>query len=90
MIAAAIRDVFHDVEVEPQLLPIQSEDMLGITANRANEARLDIRTKGFWTRQQDTFLHPCYSHQGQAAVEPQAMSQLGAHEREKKGNMRNV
>ena len=47
--AAAMQDAFHDVEVEPQLLPIQNEDLLGKTADCANEARLDIRTKGFWT-----------------------------------------
>ena len=77
-----MQDVFHDVEVEPQLLPIQNEDLLGKTANRANEARLDIRTRGFWTRQQDAIR---VTHtKANLLSSSQAMSQLGVHEREKK------
>ena len=85
MIAATMQDVFHDVEVEPQLLPIQNEYLLGKTANCANEARLDIRSRGFWTRQQDAFFDIRVTHtKANLLSSSQAMSQLGVHEREKK------
>ena len=56
LVANVMKDVLQDVEVEPKLLPYQGEDLEGKTANRANEARLDIHAKGFWTRQQEAFF----------------------------------
>ena len=56
VIADAIRDVIRDVEVEPQLLLYDHEELLGRTANRCTEARVDIRAQGFWTRQQNAFF----------------------------------
>ena len=54
--ANVMKDVLQDAEVDQRLLPYQGEDLVGKTANRASEARLDIRAKGFWTRQQEAFL----------------------------------
>ena len=56
VLAEAMRSVVHDVEIEPTLLPYEGEDLDGRTANKSQAARVDIRARGFWTRQQDTFF----------------------------------
>ena len=56
VLAEAMRSVVHDVEKEPTLLPYEGEDLDGRTANKSQGARVDIRARGFWTSQQDTFL----------------------------------
>ena len=56
VIADVMHDALRDVEVEPQLLPVEDEELSGRTTNRSTEARLDIRARGFWTRQQDSFF----------------------------------
>ena len=47
VVAEAMRDAIHDVEIEPHLLAFQDEDLNGKTANRSVKARLDIRARGF-------------------------------------------
>ena len=44
------------------LLPYDGEDLNGRTANRSQEARFNIRARGFWTRQQDAFLDVRVTH----------------------------
>ena len=51
-----LTEVCPDVEREPQLQPLSGEIILPRTANKQDEARLDIRAKGFWSRQQDAFF----------------------------------
>ena len=55
-LAVVMRGVVQDVEVEPKLLPYQEEQLQGVTANRSVEAHVDIRARGFWTRQQEAFF----------------------------------
>ena len=47
---------YSDVEVEPVLLPFENESLRYKSANRSTEARLDIKVRGFWTRQQEAFF----------------------------------
>jgi hypothetical protein len=57
MIAANMSEVLHDVEVEPHLKPLNSMDILEKrSAITDNEARSDIRARGFWCDQQDAFF----------------------------------
>ena len=85
LLANVMKDVLQDVEVEPKLLPYQGEDLEGKTANRANEARLDIRAKGFWTRQQEAFFDIRVTHpKANLLSSSQVLSQLRSHESEKK------
>ena len=51
-----LQEVLPDVEIEPRLLPQHGEDISAASANRQPEARLDIRARGFWSRQQDAFF----------------------------------
>ena len=39
-----------DTEAEPKLTPLSGEELQGITSNNSKEARVDIRTRGFWER----------------------------------------
>ena len=85
LIAYATRDVFHDVQIEPRLLAFEHEDLGRKTANRSTEAHVDIRTRGFWKRQQDAFFDIRVTHpKADLLSTSEVNSQLCAHEREKK------
>ena len=46
-------EVCHGVGVEPTLQPLSGEMLSGATANREDEARLDISARGFWGSQSE-------------------------------------
>ena len=74
-----------DVETEPSLLPFEGEDLPGKSANRSAEARLDIKARGFWSRQQDAFFDVRITHpKASAQCREKILSQLKEHERAKK------
>ena len=52
LVAKLLSEVCHDVQVELTFLPLTGERMGHRTAIETNEARLDIRTKGFWIQGQ--------------------------------------
>ena len=55
--AKLLTEVCPNVGIEPGLEPLFGETLVMRTANRHNEARLDIRAQGFWgKRWQDTFF----------------------------------
>ena len=43
-------EVCKDVDTEPQLIPVMGETISNRTANTNNEARVDIKSRGFWVR----------------------------------------
>ena len=49
-------EVFQDVEVEPSLTPLAGEEMRYKSANVAQDARSDVRVRGFWTEQRNAFF----------------------------------
>ena len=51
-----LNEVCTETEKEPQLQPLSGENILPRTANRQEEARADIKAKGFWCRQQSAFF----------------------------------
>ena len=51
-----LREVCTDVEKEPQVQSLSGEIILPRTANKQDDARLDIRAKGFWSRQKDAIF----------------------------------
>ena len=53
--ANLLQEVCVNVAVEPQLQPLQGEE-LGRSANADDSARLDIRATGFWNHAQDAFF----------------------------------
>ena len=54
--ANLLYNVCNDVEIEPKLLPVTSKTFPNRTANTHTEARLDIRSRGFWVRGQQVFF----------------------------------
>ena len=85
VVADAMSSAFQDVEVEPVLLPYSGEDLFWKTTNRSEEARVDIRTVGFWTRQQAAFFDIRVTHPRSGLVSAQQVrQQLIKNEREKK------
>lgn len=54
--AQMLKEVCHDVTVEPMLLPLQGEHLARRTANVSNEARVDVSARGFWTRGQRAYF----------------------------------
>ena len=54
--AKILSEVFNDTEIELKLVPFSGEDLSNRTANRSNEARLDVRARGFWGRRQQALF----------------------------------
>ena len=85
VIADTMGEVLHDVELEPVMKPWEGEDLSFRTANRATEARLDIRARGFWSRQQDAFFDVRVTHpEASLLSRSEILSHLQTHERAKK------
>ena len=49
-----MKEVCHNVQIEPQLLPIEGEGPA--SGNRAEKARLDVAGVGVWGAYEKTFL----------------------------------
>ena len=85
--AKLLSEVCHDVEVEPSLLPLTGERMDLRTAIETNDARVDIRARGFWMRGKQAFYDV-------RVFDPNACKYLNSsltqryitNEKEKKGN----
>ena len=61
--AELLREVCHNVSVEPRMQALDGECIRPCTANREDEARLDIRANGFWSRGQEAFFDVRVFHQ---------------------------
>ena len=53
--ANLLSKVCNDVEIEPQLQPLTGENLSG-GSNGGDQARLDVRARGFWRRGQNSFI----------------------------------
>ena len=52
----ALRDVCHDVSIEPPLQILSGNESLSKTTNKDDEARLDVAARGFWVTNQKAFF----------------------------------
>ena len=52
--ASLLSEVCHNVATEPQLQPLNGESMTHRTVITTDDARLDIRARGFWSAAQDS------------------------------------
>ena len=85
VICGIMKEVAADVQTEPTLSPYEGESLHGRTANRAGEARLDIRARSFWTRQQDAYFDVRVTHPKASLLSCQELRrQLEQNEQEKK------
>ena len=46
--ANMMSEVCKDTEIEPKLPPLSGEQLQGNMSSNSNEARVDIRNRGFW------------------------------------------
>ena len=56
MTASLLTEVCHNVATEPPLQPLSGETFSARSANTDDNARLDIRARGFWNNHQDAFF----------------------------------
>ena len=61
-----LNEICKDVEIEPRLQPITDEQMRYRTATSGDEARLDIKARGFW-RKQAAFFDIIVTHANAAS-----------------------
>ena len=54
--ANLLTEVCKDVDIEPQLLPVTGETFENRTTNISNEARVNIKSRGSWVRDQQAFF----------------------------------
>jgi len=54
--ATLLTEVRHNVVTKPALQPITAETFPHSTANTSDDARLNLKTRGFWCRGQDAFF----------------------------------
>ena len=54
--ASLLTEVCHNVATEPCLQPITSETFPLASTNTRDDARLDVKARGFWSRGQDAFF----------------------------------
>ena len=54
--ANLLTEVCKDVDIEPQLLPVTGETSNNRNANTSNEARVYMKSRGFWVRGQQVFF----------------------------------
>ena len=55
-LAKCMKEIYHDVELEPQLQPLTGETFRHQFANTEPDARADIRVRGFWTDSRNAFF----------------------------------
>ena len=82
--AELLKSVCNDVEIEPVLQDITSEE-LSKAANKAPNARLDIHAKWFWKKQRSAFfdIRVCYPN-AQTYKDLELSKIYEMHEEEKK------
>ena len=77
--------ICHDVEKEPGLQPVTNETFAHKTCIGGDEARLDIRARGFWRRGQNAFFDVRVTNINAESQVDQSLEQiLKKHEQEKK------
>ena len=59
--AALLKEVCHDVRLEPELIPIQGEELHSSTALQ-DRARLDISARGVWSHMERVFYDVRVTH----------------------------
>ena len=54
--ANMMSEVCEDTKTKSKLTPLSGEELRGRTSNNSNEARVDIRSRGFWKWGQQAFF----------------------------------
>ena len=85
LIVSWLYEVCHDVAIEPPLQPLTGEAGVPLSANRRDDARVDIHATGFWSRRQSAFFDIRMCHPNTPSYrQAQVGSLFHRHELEKK------
>ena len=68
VIAGMMKEVCHDVQVEPHLIPVESKDLTQPKANKEANAKLEIYGKGIWAPFHKTVLNTVKPQLSNASV----------------------
>ena len=80
-----LQSICTDVESEPHLQPVQNKNTYTTSANTDDNARLDIRARGFWRRGQNAFFDVRVTNPDNVSQQNTRLeSVLKKHETEKK------
>ena len=80
-----LQSVCNDVETEPLLQPVHNKANYSPSASTEDQARLDIRTRGFWRRGQNAFFDVRITNADNASQQSTKLETiLKRHENEKK------
>ena len=83
--ASFMKEVCHNVQIEPLLLPIESDRQSERGGNVAEKARLDVAGVGVWGSHEKTFLDIRIMHPNSPSYLNRPIEQVYAqHEKEKK------
>ena len=85
-VASIMKEVCHDVKVEPNLIPIDSgQDLTNYRSSREDNARLDVSGRGAWSPFDCTFVDIRVTHPNCLSNRNLPLQQIfRQHEREKK------
>ena len=82
LIGKLLSEVCHNVAIEPTLASLSGEKLQRRSTNTAPEARLDVRARGFWSRQEDAFFDVRVFHPGASSYKSTSPNDLfQRHER---------
>ena len=85
LVGYLLSEVCHSVTIEPQLAPLSGEVFLAASTNTADDARADVRARGFWTRAQDAFFDIRIFHSDATSYADKPLEKLLLqHEQQKK------
>ena len=83
--AELMKEVCHDVKIEPELIPIENETNRG--GNVADKARLDVSGVRVWGPYEKTFPDIRVMHPNSPSYKDKSIDQLySTHENEKKNS----
>ena len=84
LMGSLLSEVCSNVAVEPRLAPLSGEVFERRSTNTSEDARLDVRACGFWTRQEDAFFDVRVFHPNAASYKAVDQDELFLlHERKK-------
>jgi len=67
------REVYRDVAIEPALIPLDNEQIIGTDADRAAP---DVSSRGLWSTFERTFYDVCVTHPNSPTYENKSMKQI--------------
>ena len=83
--ASLLDEVCHNVGIEPSLQPLSGKSFHHSSANKADDARIDIKARGFWNKAEDAFFDVRVFHPNAPSYRSKNLASIyNRHESDKK------